>query len=44
MKNIDQAKIHFEKAAAIYRELHSSTYDAVLEIEQVIQNLSSSPQ
>jgi tetratricopeptide (TPR) repeat protein len=44
MKNIDQARIHFEKAAAIYRELHSSTYEVVLEIEQILQNLSSSPQ
>jgi hypothetical protein len=34
MKNIDQARIHFEKAAAIYRELHSTAYDAILEIEQ----------
>jgi len=42
--NVDQARIHLEKAAAIYRQLYSPTYEIVLEIETFIQNLSSPSQ
>ena len=41
MGNVDQARIHFDKAIEIYRQIHSSTHETVVEIEKLIQNLSS---
>jgi len=37
----DQAKINFDKAVEIYRKIYSPTHESVLEIEKLIQNLSS---
>jgi hypothetical protein len=42
MGNMDQARIHFDKAIEIYRQIHSSTHETVVEIEKLIQDLSSS--
>jgi len=37
----DQAKINFDKAVEVYRKIYSPTHETVLEIEKLIQNLSS---
>jgi len=38
---LDEAKTNFEKAAEMYRQIHAPTYETVLEIEKLSQNLSS---